>query len=44
MNPTVAKVQGYRQSNATGTHADKRTKRRRTRGASKRASIKESSS
>lgn len=43
MNPTVAKVQGYRRSNATGTHGDRRLKRQRTRSTVKRAAIKEAS-
>lgn len=37
----VRKVLGYRQSNAAGTHADRRTRRRRDRGAQRRAAIRE---
>lgn len=37
----VEKVQGLRRGNAAGPHPDKRTKRRRDRGADKRAAIKD---
>lgn len=35
----VAKVQGYRRSNAAGKHLDRRTRRRRDRGAQRRAAV-----
>lgn len=41
-NPQLARdMAELRRSNAAGTHADKRTRRRRTRGADKSAAIRE---
>ena len=37
----VTKMQGIRGSGASGTHADRRTRRLRDRGATKRAAIRE---
>lgn len=42
VDATVRKVQEYRRSNATGKHADRRNRRRRTRSADRDAAIKES--
>lgn len=40
---TVIRRQGLRSSGASGKHGDRRLKRRRDRGASKRAAIREAS-
>lgn len=37
----VERVQGLRRSNAAGRHLDRRTRRRRDRGADRRAAINE---
>lgn len=39
----IERVQGIRKSNASGKHGDRRTKRRRDRGAQRRFAIKEAS-
>lgn len=41
MSTRIARVLGIRSSNASGKHADRRTKRQRTRSASKQNAIKE---
>jgi len=40
-NNRVERVQGLRRSGAAGKHGDRRLKRRRDRGAAKRAALRE---